>query len=95
MANLILSRQAEADLDDIWLYIAEDNLENANRYLNKLHDKALMLSENPEIGVLRPELAEGLRTFPVDNYILYYLLQKDCVELVRVFHGSRDISMLF
>jgi plasmid stabilization system protein ParE len=31
--ELILSEEAEADLEDIWDYIAEDSPENADRFI--------------------------------------------------------------
>jgi len=55
MPELIISPEAEADLLDIWLYIAEDSPVNADRFLDKLHNKALKLCEFSEIGIDRPE----------------------------------------
>lgn len=49
MPELILSPEAEQDLIDIWSYIADDSLVNADHYIDKLYDKAIILSKNPEI----------------------------------------------
>ncbi|VAW69715.1 hypothetical protein MNBD_GAMMA10-2860 [hydrothermal vent metagenome] len=45
MPELIISPEAETDLLEIWLYIAKDSPLNADRYLDKLNDKALNLCE--------------------------------------------------
>nr|WP_298522300.1 type II toxin-antitoxin system RelE/ParE family toxin [uncultured Halomonas sp.] len=95
MPSLIISPEAEQDLLDIWLYIAEDSPVNADRFLDRLEGKALKLAEFTEIGIDRPELAPDLKNFPVDRYVLYYRATPGGIELVRVLHGSRDINRVF
>jgi toxin ParE1/3/4 len=95
MPSLITSPEAEQDLLDIWLYIAEDSPGNADRFMDRLEEKALKLAEFTEIGIDRPELAPDLKSFPVDRYVLYYRTNTSGIELVRVLHGSRDINRVF
>ena len=95
MAKLIISTQAEQDLLDIWLYIAEDSLVNADRFLDKINDTVQRLAEFKNIGVNRPELAVGLLSFPLDRYMLYYREVNTGIELVRVLHSSRDLMQIF
>jgi len=51
-----------------------------------------MLSEQPKAGRERPELAPGLRSFPVGNYLLFYLPLPAGIDLVRVLSGYMDIG---
>lgn len=95
MLELEISAEAETDLLDIWLYIAEDQPINADRYLDKLQEKAQKLTEFPDLGRDRPELADGLKSFPVDRYNLYYTFTQTKLILVRVLPGDRDISAIF
>ena len=95
MCELILSPEAEQDLVDIWIYIAEDSPTNADHYVDKLYDKGILLSQNPEIGTKRPDIMETLRSFPIDHYILFYREQAKGIELIRVLHSSRDIYSIF
>ncbi|TQV65747.1 type II toxin-antitoxin system RelE/ParE family toxin [Exilibacterium tricleocarpae] len=95
MLELEISPEAEDDLLDIWLYIAEDQPINADRYLDKLQTKAQTLAEFPDLGPDRPELAEGLKSFPVDRYNLYYTVTESRLILVRVLPGDRDITAIF
>lgn len=92
MLTLIKAPQAEDDLIDIWLYIAEDQPVNADRFLDRLNDAAHLIAKTPGIGVNRPNLAKDLKSFPVGNYILYYRVQSEVLELVRVLSASRDIG---
>jgi toxin ParE1/3/4 len=94
MPDLIISPEAEADLLEIWLYIAEDSPMNADRFLDKLHDKARKLAET-DLGVERSELGEGMKSFPVDRYVLFYRHKGACTELVRVLTSSRDTRLVF
>ena len=95
MAELILSPQANEDLDDIWAYIAEDHLVNADRFIDKLYDKSILLAENPQIGVERPELIIGLRSFPVNHYVLFYQIRPNGIEMIRILRASRDLNQIF
>ena len=48
------------------------------------------------MGRARPELADGLRSFPTrTRYILYYLVDGADVVIVRVLHHARDIDPEF
>lgn len=47
------------------------------------------------MGRLRDELTEGLRSFPVGRYVIFYRIVQDGVEIVRVLHGARDLDSIF
>ncbi len=95
MPELKISPEAEYDLLEIWLYIAQDSPINADRFLEKLKETANKFCEFTEIGVDRPELMNGLKSFPVDHYLLYYRVINTGVELVRVMRSSRDVKAFF
>lgn len=89
--------EAEADLDDIWCYIAKKSgsLEIADRFTEYLSDRFYLLANHPYIGRRRDvELRPGLRSFPVRNYIILYRIDEDDVLILRVLSGSRDIKTL-
>jgi len=95
MADLVISPEAEQDLVDIWLYIAEDQPINADHFLERLEEHAKRVAEFNDMGIDRPELALNLKSFPVDRYILFYRQIENGVELVRVLHSSRDMNLIF
>ena len=84
--------QAEADLIDIWLYIAPDNPAAADKMLDEIEDKSVLLSDQPRLGPSRPDIAPELRYFPVGNYLILYRIISGGVEVVRVVHGARRLS---
>jgi toxin ParE1/3/4 len=89
--------EAEADLDDIWCYIARKSgsLEIADRFTEFLSDRFYLLANHPYIGRRRDEeLRPGLRSFPVRDYIFLYRIEEDAVLILRVLRGSRDIKAL-
>jgi toxin ParE1/3/4 len=51
-----------------------------------------MLSDQPFAGRERPELAPGLRTLPVGNYVRGGMPLPNGIELVRVRSGYLDIE---
>jgi len=87
---------ARSDLIEIWQYIADDSPEDADRFLDTLEEKMGLLGDNPEMGKRREELAEGLRSFPVGNYMIYYRPhdRKEGVVVVRVLNATRNITEL-
>ena len=95
MAMVYILPKAEEDLVDIWLYIAEDSPQNADNFLDKLHERMDRLADFPEIGVSRPELPGEVKSFPVDRYLLFYRPVESGIELVRVLHASKDIYLHF
>lgn len=84
--------KAKADLTDIWLYIARDNEPAADRVLDRIQSVLATLAEQPDAGRLRLELHEGLRSFPIGNYIVFYTSDETALTVVRVLSRFRDIS---
>ena len=83
---------AFADLADIWAFIADDSEQQADLFLNLLEVKLALLATQPEMGRARPELAPGLRSFPVKRYVVFYRPLRDGIEVLRVLHSARDVT---
>lgn len=90
MNRLFFSPAAREDLDDIFDYIASDNPVAAGRFVGVLKGTCKRIAEFPNIGVVRDDLAPGMRCLPVGNYLIFYRSGDGKVEVVRVLHGSRD-----
>jgi toxin ParE1/3/4 len=86
---------AEEDLIDIWHRIAQDSPFHADRYLDILDAKMRLLASSPRMAPLRPELSDGLRGFPTDDYVIFYREARHAIEIVRALHAARDIVALF
>ena len=93
---LIIKRpRARSDLTEIWNYIAADNETRADAFVDLIDQKFQALAAHPNLGRSRNELEEGLRSFPVGNYVIFYRAIPAGVEIVRVLHGSRDLNAFF
>ena len=93
-----VSPQAVADLDAIWYYVAKEsgNLEIANRLIDSIVDRFVLLASHPHLGRARDEdLGAGTRSFPVGEYVIIYCVEDGGVLILRVAHGRRDIEALF
>lgn len=87
--------QAEEDLIELWIYIAQDNPHAADRVLDEIEERFLMLADNPLMGRLRPDIAPELRYFISGKYLILYHLLHGGIEIVRVVHGARNLANLF
>jgi toxin ParE1/3/4 len=92
---IVLTPSANRDLADIWMFIAADNPAQADDFIDLIDAKFQNLSRQPGLGRRREELAAGLRSFPVGRYVIFYLQVQDCLQIVRVLHGARDVDAVF
>ena len=94
MARVRLSKLVEDDLVEIWKFIADDHPSAATETVELIESKFHLLAKQPEIGHNRPELAAGLQSYAVGNYLIFFLASKGPkgVDIVRVLEGHRDIE---
>lgn len=92
MKHFRLSIQAQNDLDDIWFFIAQDNPGAADRFLDLLLSKFLLLGKQPLIGRIRDDVSANLRSLVTGNYVIFYRDTPEHIEIIRVLHGARDIE---
>jgi toxin ParE1/3/4 len=56
VSGYVLSKDADLDLNEIWEYIAQDNIDAADRWIAKLFDAFDALALNPGMGHARRDL---------------------------------------
>ena len=86
---------AEADVLEIWDYIADDGIAAADRWVDRLDKQFQVLAMQPMMGRARDELAPGVRSFPFGRYVVFYLPLDGGIDVGRVLHGARDIDAAF
>lgn len=92
MSKYRVSRGVEADLDEIWEFIATDNIAAADRLTSQLRQAFESIARAPGIGHSRKDLTTyPVLFFPVASYLVIYRLGKKYVEIVAVTQGARDI----
>jgi len=92
---ILLSEQADSDLQQILSYLAERNRPGAIDLANLFNAKIGGLAHFPFIGRERPAVAPGLRSLVASNYVIFYRVQGDDVVIIRVLDGRRDIDAEF
>ena len=95
MSSFRIAKAASRDLEDIFDYLADQNVAAAKNVAGKLIETFTLLAERPAMGTFRPELAESVRTFsptkPASKYVVLYRAIPSGIEIIRVLHGARDI----
>jgi toxin ParE1/3/4 len=95
MKRIRVTHDAERDLDEIWLHIAPDNVDAANRLVDELIKRFVLISASPELGRVRDEIRPGLRSHAVNSYVVYYRNTRTNISIMRVVHGARDPKRVF
>jgi toxin ParE1/3/4 len=99
MPRYRISDAARADLDAIWLYVAErGGIDAADRLIDAIMDGIRLLARHPGMGRERDDLATDLRGFPVPDYAHYLIFYRQTdgpIDIVRVLQGSQDLPSLF
>jgi toxin ParE1/3/4 len=91
MSSYRLSRPARADLDSIWLHIAQEgDVETADRFIDAITNRFSMLAKMPEAGRSAAEIDAGVRVFPLESYLIYYRIHRGGISIARIIHGMRD-----
>lgn len=92
--RIVWRPMAEADLDNIIDYIAQDNPTRAEAFGQELRDKTLPLAQHPKMGRTgRPGLPAFVRELVTHrNYIVFYRVLDDAgtVEILRVKHAAQQ-----
>jgi len=98
MHRIVKHRKAQRDILQIFVYIGENNIGAAERFLAAFAADIKRLAFMPNIGALRdfqnPKLA-GLRSWPIsgfENYLIFYRPTSTEVQILRVIHGARDLE---
>jgi plasmid stabilization system protein ParE len=86
-----LHPEAFADLDDVRAYIAQKNLDAADRVMAEIFDAIRGLVPFPHQGHRRPELSsKPLRFTLVREYLIAYAPEERPLWVVAVMHGRRN-----
>jgi toxin ParE1/3/4 len=98
-----IHRRPEARLDLLqhFVYIGENNLDAARRFLTAAQSDCKSLARMPGMGAMRdfnnPAMA-GLRSWPIkgfENFLIFYLPTPTGIDVVRVLHGAQDLNRIF
>ena len=91
MSGFVLHPEAYRDIDDIWEYIATDNLDAADRVLEEIYQTVGSLVAFPHQGHSRPDLtSRPLRFQSLRDYVIAYAPEEKPLAVIAVLHGRRS-----
>jgi addiction module RelE/StbE family toxin len=96
--DVLFLQEALNDLEEIVLYIAQDNRQAALRMHDNIVEKANDLKTFPKRGRLVPDkkmAAAGYRMLVIKPYIAFYRIIDRSVFIYRVLHGAVNYPLLY
>jgi len=89
------------DIRSLYFYFLDREANVAEKFLTCLDETYEMIANMPELGELyrfRDPAMKDARVRPVkrfSNYLIFYRIETDRIEILRVLHGARDYMNLF
>jgi len=91
MSGFVLHPDVFADLDEIWEFIAADNLGAADRVLEDIYGAIRGLVPFPQLGHSRSDLtSRPLRFHSVGDFLIAYAPDEKPLLVIAVLHGRRN-----
>ena len=93
--RVVITAAAKADLLAIRRTIGADNPTRAVSFVEELLDRCLALADTPRAYPLVPRYERfGIRRCVHGDYLIFYRLQPEQIEVIHVLQGARDIEAL-
>ena len=92
---VVITEEAEADLERIGDHIALDNPRRAFTYVREMRARCERLASFPERFPLVPRHeASGVRRMTFGGHLVFYRVGADRVVVLHVLHGATDYEKL-
>ena len=92
---VLVTAEAETDLEQIARYVAEHSPQSALKLIRELRERCESLSDAPRGYPLVPRYEHlGIRRRPFGNFLIFYRVGADAIEIVHILHGARDYEPL-
>ena len=89
--QLVIAPAARNDLKEIYQYgLRQWGQAQSESYLSTIKDQFWLLTQQPLMGTERSELLPDARSLPIQSHTLFYRVNADKVEIIRVLHGRQD-----
>src|SRR5688500_4309875 len=96
MSRYILTEQAEQDLNDIWDYIADQDVEQADAVVREIRDAFELLAAMPGAGHRRRDVRdERYRFWRANRFIIAYFRDTRPLQIIRIVGGHREFRRIF
>jgi toxin ParE1/3/4 len=94
MSEYIISEKALEDINNIWIYTAENwSIEQADRYYNLIIDEIEYIVRNFDMALDFGKIRKSYRYSKVKSHLIFFKENKpNEIEIVRVLHERMDIE---
>ncbi len=98
---ILKSVQVERDIEEAFVYIAENDLDAAVYFLVAVEEFIELLAKNPFLGNIRQfqnTKLKNLRVWRVngyENYLIFYAVEENAIKVLRFLNSKRDSSLIF
>ena len=89
----VVSKKAVYDLEEIWFYTVEKwSVEQADRYYQLIFEEINYICRHINTGKSMEHVRKGYRASKVKSHLIFYRVERDRVEIIRVLHERMDIE---
>ena len=93
--RVVITDEAKADLVSIREFIHAHNPARAATFVEELLDRCDALADMPRAYPLIPRYERyGIRRCVHRDYLIFYRVMEELVEVVHILHGARDYDAL-
>ena len=88
---------AQNDFIEIKDYFTNKLKISPNNLFQKFYDSLDILETNPLIHPLMPDTylhQLGYRMYPIDNYLVFYVIENDEIQIHRFLYGKRNYLLI-
>ena len=95
MSAYVFHPEAYTDLSEIWEFIAEDDVDAADRVIGEIFESIRALVPFPHQGHMHPDLtARPLRFQIVRDFLIAYAPDEKPLLVIAVLHGRRSPKVM-
>lgn len=92
---VVITAEAEADIEQIATYVADHSPQSALSLVRNLRARCESLADAPRGYPLVPRYEElGIRRRPFGNFLIFYRVRAEAIEVIHILHGARDYERL-
>lgn len=95
--EIVVTEVARDDLIEMIEYVANENPTVAVKLADEIEKNILLLSDFSEMGVIpkkRRLAMKGYRVLVVTNFLVFYVVMDDIVEIRRILSSKRNYTKL-
>jgi toxin ParE1/3/4 len=94
VSEILYTSAALRDIQEITDYLQPRSEKRLRRLLAEIDRLARLHLAQPGLGRIRDEYQIGMKSFLATGYLVFYRIRGDVLQVLRVFHGSRDVDTI-